>query len=84
MITEQRIVNRTWFDKSDFDEWSLNKELLRGLDLANQIVGVLSRFLQNSITLMAGIEAIYYQVMVSELEQTFKYLWQDDHNMAEI
>ena len=52
--------------------------------MANQIVGVLSRFLQNSITLMAGIEAIYYHVMVSELEQTFKYLWQDDHNMAEI
>ena len=60
------------FDCSaEFDERSLNRELLTGPDLTNQIVGVLTRFQQNRIAFMADIEAMYYQVMVSEHQQTF-------------
>ena len=63
---------RVDFDCSaEFDERSLNRELLTGPDLTNQIVGVLTRFQQNSIAFMADIEAMYYQVMVSEHQQTF-------------
>ena len=63
---------RVVFDCSaEFDERSLNRELLTGPDLTNQIVGVLTRFQQNSIAFMADIEAMYYQVMVSEHQQTF-------------
>ena len=60
------------FDCSaEFDGRSLNRELLTGPDLTNQIVGVLTRFQQNRIAFMADIEAMYYQVMVSEHQQTF-------------
>ena len=66
---------RVVFDCSaEFDERSLNRELLTGPDLTNQIVGVLTRFQQNSIAFMADIEAMYYQVMVpniSRLSQSF-------------
>ena len=41
----------------------MNKELLTGLDLTNQVVGILTRFWQNNIVFMADIEAMYYQVM---------------------
>ena len=55
------------FDCSaEFDGGSLNKELLTGPDLTNQVVGVLTRFRQNSIAFMVDIEAMYYQVMVPE------------------
>ena len=47
---------------AEFDGRSLNKELLTGPDLRNQVVGVLTRFRQNSIAFMVDIEAMYYQV----------------------
>ena len=56
---------------AEFDERSLNKELLTGPDLTNQIVVVLTRFRQNSIAFMADIEAMHYQMMVLEHQQTF-------------
>ena len=76
---------RVVFDCSaEFDGQSLNKELLTGPDLTNQIVGVLKRFQQNSIAFMVGIEAMYYQVMVPEHQQTFiKFLWWNDYNLDE-
>ena len=76
---------RVVFDCSaEFDEQSLNKELLTGPDLTNQILGVLTRFWQNSIAFMADIEAMYYQLVVPEHQQTFiKFLWWNDHNIDE-
>ena len=69
---------------AEFDGRSLNKELLTGPDLTNQVLGVLTRFRQNSIAFIADIEAMYYQVMVPEHQQTFlKFLWWDDHNLDE-
>ena len=56
--------SRVVFDCSaEFDGRSLNKELLTGPDLTNQVVWVLTRFRQNSIAFMADIEAMYCQVM---------------------
>ena len=43
---------------------SLNDQLLQGPDLTNSIVGVLTRFRQESIALMADIEAMFHQVNV--------------------
>ena len=76
---------RVVFDcNAELDEQSLNKELLTGPDLTNQIVGVLTRFRENSIAFMANIEPMYYQVMVPEHQQTFmKFLWWNDHNIDE-
>ena len=68
---------RVVFDcSSEFQGRSLNKEPLCGHDPTNQIVGILSRFRENEIALMAHIESIFYQVQVSEEHRRFlKFLW---------
>ena len=67
---------------SEFQGRSLNKELHIGPDLTNQIVGVLSRFQENEIALMADIESMFYQVQVSEEHRRFlKFLWWKDGNI---
>ena len=63
---------------------SLNQELLTGPDLTNPTVGVLTRFQQGEVAFMADIESMYYQVMVSEYQQSFiKFLWWENHNIEE-
>ena len=43
---------------------SLNDQLLRGPDLTNKLVGVLIRFRQEPVALMADIESMFHQVNV--------------------
>ena len=55
---------------------SLNQHLLQGLDLTNQLVGVLLRFRQESIAFMGDIEAMFHQVRVPEEHRKYlKFLW---------
>ena len=55
---------------------SLNRELLQGPDLANPLLGILLRFRQEQIAIMADIEAMYYQVRVHEEHRDFlRFLW---------
>ena len=55
---------------------SLNTELLQGPDLASPLLGILLRFRQERIALMADIEAMYYQVCVQEQHRDFlRFLW---------
>lgn len=55
---------------------SLNTELLQGPDLANPLLGVLLRFREERIAVMADIEAMYYQVCVQEHHRDFlRFLW---------
>ncbi|MEZ4720248.1 MAG: hypothetical protein R2813_00025 [Flavobacteriales bacterium] len=58
---------------------SLNKVLLSGPDLTNSLVGVLLRFRQERIAVMADIEAMFYQVSVPENHQNYlRFLWWPD------
>ena len=43
---------------------SLNQQLLPGPDQMNQLVGVLSRFRQESVGMVADIEGMFHQVLV--------------------
>ncbi|XP_068673177.1 uncharacterized protein [Montipora foliosa] len=55
---------------------SLNNRLMQGPDLANSLVGVLMRFRENSIALMADVQAIFYQVYVTPEDGDYlRYLW---------
>lgn len=55
---------------------SLNCQLLQGPDLTNPLVGVLVRFRQEPIAVMADIQAMYQQVHVSEKHINFlRFLW---------
>jgi len=55
---------------------SLNKALLQGRDLANSLVGVLVRFRQEPVAVMADIEAMFYQVRVPESQfDCLRFVW---------
>jgi len=54
----------------------LNDQLLQGPDLTNSLVGVLTRFRQEPVAFMADIEAMFYQVFVSEEQRVFlRFPW---------
>ena len=68
---------RVAFDCSaEFEGKSINKELLPGPDLANQIASILIRFCEEKLAVMADVELMYYEVQVPENQQTYlKFLW---------
>ena len=60
----------------DFHETSINKALLPGPDLTNQIVGVLLQFRKGQIAVTGYIEAMYHQVKVAQNQRCFlRFLW---------
>ena len=61
---------------------SLNDLLLKGPDLTNTLFGVLMRFRQERIVLMADIEAMFNQVRVADVDCTFlHFLWWPDGDL---
>ena len=62
---------RVAFDCSaEFQGKSINRELLSGPDLTNQIIGTMARFREEKIAFMADIEAMLHQVLVLDDQQT--------------
>ena len=55
---------------------SLNQQLLQGPDQTNQLLGVLSRFRQNSVGIVADIEAMFHQVLEDPKDRdSLRFLW---------
>ncbi len=55
---------------------SLNSQLQQGPNLTNTLLGVLTRFRQEHVTLMADIQAMFHQVKVSQTNVDFlRFLW---------
>ena len=74
---------RVVFDCSaEFEGKSINKDLLPGPDLTNQIVSILIRFCEERVAVMDDVESMYYQVQVPENQQTYlKFLWWENHDI---
>lgn len=68
---------RAVFDCSaEFKGESLNKHLLQGPDMTNNLTGVLCRFHLEAVAFMCNIEAMVHQVKVSEAFRDFlHFLW---------
>ena len=61
---------------------SLNDELLQGPDLTNSLVGVLTRFRQDSVAFMSDVEAMFHQVRVNpEDRSALRFLWWPNGNL---
>ena len=59
-----------------FGGTSLNKEVLRGPDFTNNLVGVLLRFREEQVAVMGDIEGMFYQVRVSpKNHNALHFLW---------
>lgn len=55
---------------------SLNDQLLKGPDLVNSLVGVLTRFREQRVAKVEDIEAMFHQVQVIEKDcNTPRFLW---------
>ena len=61
---------------------SLNDQLLQGPDLTNNLVGVLTRFRQEPVALMADVESMFHQVRVSPNDcDNLRFLWWPDNDL---
>ena len=75
---------RVVFDcAAEYESESLNKHLLQGPDLTNNLTGVLCRFRQEPIAFMCDIEAMFHQVTVNEEYRDFlHFLWWEDGDLT--
>ena len=64
---------------SEFQNELLNKHLLQGPDLTNNLVGVLCGFRKEHVALMCDIEGMFHQVRVAEQDRDLlHFLWWED------
>ncbi len=55
---------------------SLNDQVYQGPDMTNKLIGVLVRFRQDKVALMADVDAMFYQVFVSPCDRdVLRFLW---------
>ena len=63
---------------------SLNNQLLQGPNLTSSLIGVLMRFRQDHVALMADIKAMFHQVKVSEEHVNFlRFVWWPHSNLEQ-
>ena len=63
---------------------SLNDNLLNGPDLVNSLVGVLIRFRQERVAMIADVEAMFHQVLVREEDSNYlRFLWWENGDMSQ-
>ncbi|XP_071109438.1 uncharacterized protein [Haliotis cracherodii] len=65
---------------AEYDGTSLNKQLLSGPDLTSNLIGVLMRFRQGKYVAIGDIEAMFYQVRVTEEHWNYQRFlcWKND------
>ncbi|XP_050951513.1 uncharacterized protein LOC127154148 [Labeo rohita] len=74
---------RVVFDcTASFRGMSLNGQLLQGPNLTNTLIGVLTRFREEPIAMMADVESMFYQVRVPEEDaDLLRFLWWPNGNL---
>jgi len=61
---------------------SLNDVVMQGPDLTNKLVGVLLRFRQGSVAIMADIQSMFHQVRVTSRDRDLlRFLWWRDGDL---
>ena len=69
-------VRIVFYAAAECEGTSLNKNLLTGPEVANNLVGVLLCFRQGKIAFAADIEKMFHQISVREEEQdSLRFLW---------
>lgn len=69
---------------ASFKGMSLNSQLLQRPDLTNSLLGVLTRFRQESVAVIADIKAMYHQVKVAKQDIDFlRFLWWSNGDLTQ-
>ena len=72
-------VRRVLNGAAKFHGTSLNKSLLNGPDLLQNLIHVLLRFRQNQFAVSADIEGMFLQVGIPDCDQpSLRFLWRED------
>ncbi|KAL9984440.1 hypothetical protein ACROYT_G006731 [Oculina patagonica] len=76
---------RVVFDcAAKFKDTSLNDQLLQGPDLTNELVGVLIRFRQEPVAMVADVEGMFHQVRVAPEDcHALRFLWWPNNDLSE-
>ena len=68
---------------SVFHGASLNNQLLQGPDLTNNLIGVLNRFREEPVAMMADVESMFHQVNVSPRDyDALRFLWWPGNDLS--
>lgn len=75
---------RVVFDCSaEYNGMSLNKALMQGPDLVNNLVSVLTRFRNDEIAIVADVEAMFYQVLVRpDHRNSLQFFWWPNRDLS--
>ena len=76
---------RVVFDCSTkYNGVSINKKLMSGSNLTNQIISILVKFRKDFVAVMADIEAMLYQVFVADQHRNLLiFLWSENGDISE-
>ena len=74
---------RVVFDCSaEYKEESLNRNLLQGPDMTNNLTGILCRFRNQPIAFACDVEGMFHQVHVNKDQRDYlRFLWWEDGDM---
>ena len=68
----------------NFHGQSLNSNLLTGPDLLNNFLGVLMRFREHPVPVLADIEGIFMQIAIHHIDQSaLRFLWLADNHLQQ-
>ena len=80
-IPEEDIPKGPTRSAAECDGISLNKRLLSGPDMTNNLLGVLLRFRQNPVVIVADIEKMFHSFKVKgEHRDLLRFLWFNDND----
>ena len=76
---------RVAFDCSaEYNGVSINKKLMSGPGLTNQIISILVKFREDFVAVMADIETMFYQVFVADQHRNLlSFLWWENGDISE-
>ena len=76
---------RVGFDCStEYNGVSINKKLMSGSNLTNQIISILVKFRKDFVAVMADIEAMLYQVFETDQHRNLLiFLWSENIDISE-
>ena len=75
-------VRRVANTASKFRGQSLNTNMLTGSDLLNSLLGVLMRFREDQIAVLADFEGMFTQIAIRQTDQSaLRFLWINDNEI---
>ena len=76
---------RVVFDCStEYNGVSINKKLMSGPDITNQIISILVKFRNDFVVIMANIKVMFYQVFVGDQHRNLlSFLWWENGDINE-